>query len=208
MTHVHLLPVADFGSVSEDREWHARADVPWDAAPDSEAQQAAVISAADNGAGYNWGYDPHHYSAPEGSYATAADGLARVRELRGAVEALADDGLGVILDVVYNHTHASGPHTPKSVLDRCVPGYYHRRNADGNIEASTCMNNTAGENLMFERLVVDSVVHWALNYRVRGFRFDLMGHMMKVRSSSHLCCMAASGGPPRALRGGTTARPS
>eukprot|EP00793_Prasinoderma_coloniale_P002941 PRCOL_00002423-RA len=183
MTHIHLLPVPDYGSVNERKhEWATARPPPGvgslrELSPDSDAQQQAVVEAADR-APYNWGYDPHHYSAPEGSYASDPDGPARVRELRELVEALADDGLGTVLDVVYNHTCSSGPHCPKSVLDKVVPGYYQRRNMDGHIEASTCMNNTASEHYMFERLVVDSVVHWVRQYRVAGFRFDLMGHMM------------------------------
>mmetsp|Transcript_37568 Transcript_37568/g.116746 ORF Transcript_37568/g.116746 Transcript_37568/m.116746 type:complete len:561 (+) Transcript_37568:1089-2771(+) len=134
------------------------------------------MAAADTDA-FNWGYDPVLYDVPEGSYATDPDGPARVLEHRRMVEALHAKGLRVVLDVVYNHTHASGPDSSQSVLDKCVPGYYHRRSESGAYENSTCMNNTAAERAMMERLVVDSVLHWATEYRVDGFRFDLMGHL-------------------------------
>lgn len=84
----------------------------------------------------------------------------------------------MVLDVVYNHTYAAGPSSQYAVLDKLVPGYYHRRMEDGEYCMSTCCNNTASENLMFERLVSDDLVHWAKHYRVDGFRFDIMGHHM------------------------------
>ncbi|CAI7801488.1 unnamed protein product, partial [Closterium sp. NIES-54] len=88
-------------------------------------------------------------------------------------------GLRVVLDVVYNHLYASGPHSPFSVLDKVVPGYYVRRDAEGRVESSACCNNTASEHAMVERLIVDDVLMWATQYKVDGFRFDLMGHLMK-----------------------------
>ena len=115
---------------------------------------------------------------PEGSYATDADGPARILEFREMVQALNRAGLRVVMDVVYNHTNAAGQND-KSVLDRIVPGYYHRLNADGNVETSTCCQNTATEHDMMEKLMIDSVVTWATAYKVDGFRFDLMGHHMK-----------------------------
>ncbi len=128
---------------------------------------------------FNWGYDPFHYTVPEGSYATDPHGTARIVEFRRMVMALADMGLRVALDVVYNHTHASGL-GEQSVLDKIVPGYYHRRNIEsGAVENSTCCANTASEHRMMERLMVDSLVTWATAYRVDAFRFDLMGHHMK-----------------------------
>ncbi|NRF61113.1 pullulanase-type alpha-1,6-glucosidase [Vibrio coralliilyticus] len=129
--------------------------------------------------GFNWGYDPFHYNAPEGSYAVATDGISRIREYRQMVQKLHDMGFRVVQDVVYNHTYSSGLYD-KSVLDKAVPGYYHRLNPiTGAVENSTCCDNTASENRMFEKLVADSVVMWAQDYKIDGFRFDLMGHLMK-----------------------------
>ncbi|MCG8418083.1 MAG: pullulanase-type alpha-1,6-glucosidase [Proteobacteria bacterium] len=128
---------------------------------------------------FNWGYDPYHYTTPEGSYATNPDGITRIVEFRSMVQALARKNLRTVIDVVYNHTNASGQ-SYKSVLDRIVPGYYHRRNqVSGNIERSTCCENTATEHAMMAKLMVDSVVTWARQYKIDGFRFDLMGHHMK-----------------------------
>ena len=179
LTHVHLLPSYDFGSVPELEENQRTVDfeVLAKMAPDSAEQQKLVreISWTD---AFNWGYDPVHYGVPEGSYSTNPDGAQRVLEYREMVRALADMGLRVVCDVVYNHTLSSGPSDVNSVLDKIVPGYYHRRNFDGIIEASTCCNNTASEHFMMSRLIVDDLVHWAKNYKVDGFRFDLMGHIM------------------------------
>ncbi|MEU7090192.1 pullulanase-type alpha-1,6-glucosidase, partial [Streptomyces achromogenes] len=141
---------------------------------DSERQQECVGKVAGKDA-YNWGYDPFHYTVPEGSYATDPDGVARTVEFRRMVQALNRDGLRVVMDVVYNHTAASGQ-AATSVLDRVVPGYYQRLLADGSVANSTCCANTATENAMMGKLVVDSVVTWAKRYKVDGFRFDLMGH--------------------------------
>ncbi|WP_024287088.1 pullulanase-type alpha-1,6-glucosidase [Cellulomonas sp. KRMCY2] len=175
LTTVHLLPTFDIASIEEDRS--AQATPPCDLAsfaPDSIEQQACIDPIRDAD-GYNWGYDPLHFSAPEGSYAVDPDGGARVAEFRTMVGALHADGLQVVLDQVFNHTAASGQ-DPKSVLDRIVPGYYHRLNAVGAIETSTCCQNLATEHSMTEKLMVDSVVTWASEYKVDGFRFDLMGH--------------------------------
>jgi pullulanase-type alpha-1,6-glucosidase len=177
LTHVHLLPSFDIASVNEDKsQWRDPGDLS-SFPPDSEEQQARVTAVADEDA-YNWGYDPWHYTVPEGSYAVEPDGAARVREFRDMVQALGGIGLRVVMDVVYNHTTASGQNE-KSVLDRIVPGYYHRLNADGDVERSTCCENTASEHHMMEKLLVDSAVTWARHYKVDGFRFDLMGHHMK-----------------------------
>ena len=176
LTDVHLLPVFDLATVPERRCLVPR--VP-PAAPDSDAQQAAVMAVADRDC-FNWGYDPYHYSAPEGSFATDAnDGAVRVRELRAMVMALHAAGLRVGMDVVYNHTTASGQH-PHSVLDRIVPGYYQRLDALGRVERSTCCDNTATEHRMMGKLLVDSVVLWARDYKIASFRFDLMGHQPRA----------------------------
>nr|WP_300338982.1 pullulanase-type alpha-1,6-glucosidase [Actinomyces sp.] len=185
---VHLLPTFDIATIEEDRAQQKTPDIPASAGPASEEQQAAVSAVKDQDA-YNWGYDPLHYTAPEGSYATTGnqDGGARTREYREMVGALHAAGLQVVLDQVFNHTAASGQ-DDKSVLDKIVPGYYQRLNAKGEVETSTCCSNTATENAMMERLMVDSVVTWAREYKVDGFRFDLMGHhsvetMKKVRAA-------------------------
>ncbi len=178
LTHVHLLPAFDFATVDEDRStWKDPGDLSA-LPPDSDQQQAAVARTRGLDA-FNWGYDPVHYGVPEGSYATDPDGNARIVEFRRMVAALSGLGLRTVMDVVYNHTHAAGL-APFSVLDRIVPGYYQRLNADGAVENSTCCANTASEHRMMEKLVADDLVHWARDYKVDGFRFDLMGHHMKA----------------------------
>ncbi len=129
---------------------------------------------------FNWGYDPFHYTVPEGSYASEAEGVQRIREFRRMVQGLAKLGLNTVMDVVYNHTHASGL-GEQSVLDKLVPGYYHRRDpVSGAVERSTCCDNTASEHAMMEKLMVDSLRVWARDYKIGGFRFDLMGHHMRA----------------------------
>ncbi|EWH09122.1 alpha amylase [Catenovulum agarivorans DS-2] len=129
---------------------------------------------------YNWGYDPYHYTVPEGSYAINPEGSARIIEFREMVQALHGLGFRVIMDVVYNHTYQAGLN-PKSVLDRIVPNYYHRLNPiTGAIEQSTCCDNTASERVMMGKLMIDSLIVWAQDYKIDGFRFDLMGHQPKA----------------------------
>ncbi len=138
ITHVQLMPVFDYASVDE------RA---------SEGQ-------------YNWGYDPQSYNVPEGSYATDPyRGEVRIREFKAMVQSLHEAGIGVIMDVVYNHTYDRN-----STFQRTVPGYYYRGS-----NASGCGNDTASERKMFRRFMVDSVCYWAKEYHLDGFRFDLMG---------------------------------
>lgn len=178
-SYVHLLPAFDIGTVPEKAA--DRTEPACDLkvyAPDSEEQQACVAAAAAKDS-YNWGYDPLHYTVPEGSYASDPNGTARTVEFRRMVQSLNGAGLRTVMDVVYNHTVASGQ-ADKSVLDRIVPGYYQRLLADGSVATSTCCANTAPENAMMGRLVVDSVVTWARQYKVDGFRFDLMGHHPKA----------------------------
>ncbi|HMQ65259.1 MAG TPA: pullulanase-type alpha-1,6-glucosidase [Arachnia sp.] len=172
---VHLLPSFDIATIEEDREDQVHPVIP-DAGPASEEQQAAVTAVADKDA-FNWGYDPFHYSTPEGSYASDAnqDGGKRTSAFREMVGGLHRMGLQVVLDEVYNHTAQSGQ-GDKSVLDKVVPGYYHRLSLTGSVEKSTCCENVATEHEMAEQLMVDSVVTWARDYHVDGFRFDLMGH--------------------------------
>jgi pullulanase len=179
LSHVHLLPINDIATIEERAEARTEPVIPDGLAPDSTEQQALVTAARDTDA-FNWGYDPYHFTTPEGSYASDPDGPARIREFRGLVSSLNGDGLRVVVDVVYNHTHASGQ-AERSVLDRIVPGYYHRLNDVGQVETSTCCANTATEHAMMDRLIVDSVVTWARDYKVDGFRFDLMGHHPKAQ---------------------------
>jgi pullulanase-type alpha-1,6-glucosidase len=175
LTDVHLLPVFDIASVPERGCTTPRIV----GGPADETQQAAIVAGAATDC-FNWGYDPFHYSAPEGSYSTDADdGPLRVREFRAMVQGLHRAGLRVGMDVVYNHTSASGQHA-QSVLDRIVPGYYQRLDATGAIEHSTCCDNTATENRMMGKLLVDSVTQWAVQYHVDSFRFDLMGHQPRA----------------------------
>ena len=179
---VHLLPTFDIASIEEDPAKQLKPDCALASfAPDSEEQQKCVMAAASKDA-FNWGYDPFHYMAPEGSYAssaTSADGGSRVAEFRTMVGGLHRDGLRVVLDQVFNHTATSGQ-ADTSVLDKVVPGYYQRLNAAGAVETSTCCQNVATEHAMAQKIMVDSVVSWVRNYHVDGFRFDLMGHHSKA----------------------------
>ncbi|MBQ0889923.1 pullulanase-type alpha-1,6-glucosidase [Streptomyces sp. RM72] len=178
-SYVHLLPAFDIATVPEKKSEQTAPDCDLASLPaDSDRQQECVTEAAAKDA-FNWGYDPYHYTVPEGSYATDPDGTERTVEFRKMVKALNEDGLRVVMDVVYNHTAASGQ-AGTSVLDRIVPGYYQRLLADGSVANSTCCANTATENAMMGKLVVDSVVTWAKEYKVDGFRFDLMGHHPKA----------------------------
>ncbi len=180
LTHVHLLPVFDIATINEDPAERTEPD--WATlesfAPDSDQQQALISPIRDDD-GFNWGYDPFHYTVPEGSYSTDPQGSARITEFREMVQSLNGTGLRVVMDVVYNHTHAAGQ-DDQSVLDRIVPGYYHRLDEAGVVATSTCCPNTATEHAMMGKLMVDSVVTWAKHYKVDGFRFDLMGHHSKA----------------------------
>ena len=159
ITHVHLLPVYDYATVDE-------------AHPDSQ---------------FNWGYDPKNYNVPEGSYSTDPyNGEVRIREYKQMVQALHAAGIGVVMDVVYNHTYDAN-----SSFNKIVPYYYYRYTATGaNSSASGCGNDTASERYMFGKFMVDSVSYWAEEYDLDGFRFDLMGlhdlaTMQKVENAVH-----------------------
>ena len=175
MTDIHLLPVYDIGSVPE----HGCVAPAPSGAPDSESQQALLAKTKLTDC-YNWGYDPYHFNAPEGSYASnPADGARRIVEFRQMVMALHKAGLRVGMDVVYNHMYIAGQNE-KLVLDRIVPGYYHRLDARGAIERSTCCDNTATENAMMGKLMIDSAELWTRHYKIDSFRFDLMGHQPRA----------------------------
>ncbi|HET7773990.1 MAG TPA: alpha-1,6-glucosidase domain-containing protein [Burkholderiaceae bacterium] len=170
LSHVHLLPLNDIASVNE--SGCTTPTIPAATSATDTGPQAAVAAAKDADC-FNWGYDPRSYAAPEGSYASdAADGAVRVREFRAMVQGLHAAGLRVVIDVVYNHTAGS-------FLDRIVPGYYYRLNGDGYIENSTCCENTAPEFMMMEKLMIDTAVIWARDYKIDGLRFDIMGHIPK-----------------------------
>ncbi|MDQ1039107.1 pullulanase-type alpha-1,6-glucosidase [Streptomyces sp. V3I8] len=178
-SYVHLLPAFDIATIPERKADQAVPDCDLASyAADSDQQQECVAKSAAKDA-YNWGYDPYHYTVPEGSYATDPDGTRRTVEFRQMVKSLNEDGLRVVMDVVYNHTSADGQ-AGTSVLDKVVPGYYQRLLADGTVATSTCCADTATENTMMGKLVVDSIVTWAREYKVDGFRFDLMGHHPKA----------------------------
>jgi len=172
---VHLLPTFDIATIQEDRTQQAEPDCDLESYGPAATEQQACVGAVADADGFNWGYDPFHYQAPEGSYAVNPDGAARVGEFRTMVGALHATGLQVVLDEVYNHTSAAGQ-ADTSVLDKVVPGYYHRLDAAGNVQTSTCCSNVATEHALAGKLMVDSVVLWAKEYKVDGFRFDLMGH--------------------------------
>ena len=198
LTHIHLLPAFDIASVNEDKStWQTVDEADLASLPPDSDEQSIAVSAIAGSDGFNWGYDPLHYTTPEGSYATEPNGMKRILEFREMVQSLNQSGLRVVMDVVYNHTNASGQ-SDNSVLDRIVPGYYHRLNADGAVETSTCCQNTATEHAMMRKLMVDSVVTWAREYKVDGFRFDLMGHhmledMVAVRAALDALTLEADG---------------
>jgi pullulanase len=170
---VHILPSFHFASVNEDKStWiipTGLAQYP----PDGQQQQAAV-TASQTSPAYNWGYDPVHYMTPEGSYAVKPDN--RVREYRVMVDGLHKAGLRVVQDVVFNHTNASGE-GPNSNLDEVVPNYYHRLDANGALESASCCPDTASEHKMMEKLIIDTLLLNAREYKIDGFRFDIMSFM-------------------------------
>lgn len=143
--YVQIMPFYDFGSVDESKDIMEQ---------------------------YNWGYDPVNYNCPEGSYSTDPyNGAVRIKECKQMIQALHNAGIGVIMDVVYNHTYSTD-----SVFQNTVPNYYYRMNEDGTFSnGSGCSNDTASEHLMFRKYMIDSVTYWAKEYHIDGFRFDLMG---------------------------------
>lgn len=203
VTHFHMLPVNDIATIKEQGTFNIDDTVATACSIasslsicDSESDSATIRSVlegydpstldaaklVDEIRGYdsfNWGYDPHHFNVVEGSYASNPEGVARIVEFRQMIQAMHEMGLRVVLDVVYNHTSTSALYD-NSVFDKLVPGYYHRYNeVSGNIERSTCCENTATEHKMMAKFTVDSLVHWAEHYGFDGFRFDVMGHMPK-----------------------------
>ena len=197
MTDVHLLPVFDFATVPE--TGCVSPKIP-NAGAASEVQQAIAVKNQKQDC-FNWGYDPAHFGAPEGSYASDAnDGAKRIIEFRAMVDALHRAGLRVGMDVVYNHTAASGQDA-RSVLDRIVPGYYQRLDANGVVERSTCCDNTATENRMMAKLMIDTATRWVRDYRIDSFRFDLMGHQPKAAMLALQKAVDKAAGKPLFLLG-------
>lgn len=179
LTHIHILPAFDCATINENPAERQEPDAAQlTTFPADSDQQQAILNPLRDLDAFNWCYDPYHYIVPEGSYSTDPNSTARILEFREMVQALNQNGLRLVMDVVYNHTNSSGQ-GERSVLDRIVPGYYHRLNGNGQVETSTCCANTATEHAMMEKLMVDSVLTWATQYQVDGFRFDLMGHHLK-----------------------------
>ena len=174
LSHVHFLPVFDLASIEENSTQREDPDYSILAqySPDSEKQQEYITKTKDKDS-FNWGYDPYHYGVPEGSYATEPNNTSRILEFREMVQTLNQNGLRVVMDVVYNHTSASGQNET-SVLDKIVPGYYHRYNSSGDLLTTSCCADTASEFDMMEKLMIDTIVRWAKAYKVDSFRFDLM----------------------------------
>jgi pullulanase len=170
---VHILPSFHFASVNEDKSTWIIPTGLVQYPPDGQQQQAAV-TASQTSPAYNWGYDPVHYMTPEGSYAINPDN--RVREYRVMVDGLHKAGLRVVQDVVFNHTNASGE-GPNSNLDEVVPNYYHRLDANGALETASCCPDTASEHKMMEKLIIDTLLLNAREYKIDGFRFDIMSFM-------------------------------
>lgn len=175
LTHVHILPFADFSSVEENKSlW--KIEEPLESPPWGSDEPQALVGKNRQQDGYNWGYDPVQYFSPEGTYAVRNED--RVLELRTMISELHKIGLSVVQDVVFNHTYASG-FFKYSILDLIVPFYYYRYTDVGFVESSSCCADTASENVMMERLMIDAVTHWAREYKIDGFRFDLMSFHTK-----------------------------
>lgn len=196
LTHLHLLPTFDCATVPERAAEQKTTPDLSKFGPASERQQAAVDAVRASDA-FNWCYDPLHFLAPDGNYATDPDGTARIVEFRRMVLGLDRVGLGAVLDLVFNHTAAYGQNR-LSLLDRIVPGYYHRLDDKGSVATSTCCANTASERAMMERLMIDGMIVWARDYKVSGFRFDLMGHhsranILKARDALGKLTLAKDG---------------
>lgn len=212
VTHLQILPAFDIATVNEDPDKVANlddkfsklcavntnvansdkfkancsgdstvAEVMATLDKDGEDRQELNRMVADTDS-FNWGYDPFHYTTPEGSYSTNPDGSARILEFRKMVKAIKKNiGMNVVMDVVYNHTNEAGL-GDKSVLDKVVPWYYQRLDeTSGDVTTSTCCSNTAPEHAMFAKLMDDSLITWTKAYKIDAFRFDIMGHHPKAQ---------------------------
>lgn len=206
LTHFQILPANDIASVEEDFSQQVNltdtvaelcavnSDAPVCGVEDGAATLLSVFESYDpsteqaklltealrDSDGYNFGYDPKHFNAPDGSFSSDADGVSRIIEMRSMNKALHDMGLRTSLDVVYNHTNAAGL-WDNSVLDKVVPGYYYRRDlTSGNVMNETCCQDTETEHRMMDKLMLDSLVLWASEYKFDAFRFDIMGSHSKT----------------------------
>jgi len=174
LTHIHLMPTFDLSTINEDPNQQIVPDYEYlNSFPANSRRQQAVIAATRDRDAFNWGYDPFHYGVPEGGYSTVPNNTSRILEFREMVQTLNENGLRVVMDVVYNHTTFSGQ-DPQSVLDRIVPGYYYRYNQNGELQSTSCCPDTASEFAMMSKLMIDTVVTWAKAYKIDSFRFDLM----------------------------------
>ena len=205
LTYFHMLPANDIASINEDSAnivdlddtvadlCAVNADAPVCGVEDGSAtiksvlegyssftnDAADLINALRGYDSFNWGYDPKHFNVPDGIYASDPDGVARIKEMRAMIMALHELGLRVVLDVVYNHTNSAGL-WEHSVFDKVVPGYYHSRDlVTGGVIQSTCCNDTALEHRMMDKFMVDSLTLWTKQYKMDGFRFDIMSHGSK-----------------------------
>ncbi|MGB3724973.1 MAG: pullulanase-type alpha-1,6-glucosidase, partial [Glaciecola sp.] len=208
LTHFHVLPANDIATVNEDEArtigWNSTIGEFCALIPAAEVcvdntarditiaeKYASFDTALEQGAAqaftqqirsvdqFNWGYDPKHFNVPDGSYASNPEGIARIIEKRAMIQGLHEAGLRVALDVVYNHTNASGLFQ-NSVFDKVVPGYYHRYTIEnGDIVRQTCCEDTEPRNRMMEKLMEDSLLIWAQHYKYDSFRFDIMSQASK-----------------------------
>ncbi|MFC4699132.1 alpha-1,6-glucosidase domain-containing protein [Glaciecola siphonariae] len=209
LTHFHILPANDIATINEDVnrtvDWTSTIQEFCALAPASDVcndgtdrnstikevyesfnvltEPGAAQAFAQQLRGFdqfNWGYDPKHFNAPEGSYSSDPDSVVRIKEMRAMNQALHEIGLRVALDVVYNHTNASGLFQ-NSVFDKVVPGYYHRYNIEtGDIIRETCCDDTEPRNRMMEKFMEDSLLMWAEQYKFDSFRFDIMSQASKT----------------------------
>jgi pullulanase len=206
LTHFQVLPVNDIASINEDESstinltntvaelCAVASSAPVCGVEDNAATLLSVFESYDSNSNkaqalteslrgidsYNWGYDPKHFNAPEGSYASDPEGTARIIEMRAMNQALHEMGLRTSIDVVYNHTNSSGL-WDNSVLDKVVPGYYYRRDlTTGAVRNETCCQDTETEHIMMDKLMSDSLVIWAKEYKFDAFRFDIMGSHSKA----------------------------
>ncbi|GAA0857432.1 alpha-1,6-glucosidase domain-containing protein [Aliiglaciecola litoralis] len=208
VTHFHMLPANDIATIEEDVTktvdlnstfaqlcaLNRNAAMCKDASIDSSMKLIDLYESFGTGEGskaqqltevmrgvdqFNWGYDPYHFNVPEGSYSSDPEGVTRIKEMRAMNMALHGLGLRVALDVVYNHTNASELNS-KSVLDKVVPGYYHRYDVEsGAIVRETCCDDTEPRNVMMEKFMEDSLKLWASQYKFDSFRFDIMSQATK-----------------------------
>jgi pullulanase-type alpha-1,6-glucosidase len=206
LTHFHMLPANDIATINEDPartiDWTSTLGELCALAPAKEictgntamdmkisdlydsydelGEAQALTNQLRDLDQFNWGYDPKHFNTPEGSYSSDADSVARIIEMRAMNQSLHEIGLRVALDVVYNHTNASGLFQ-NSVFDKVVPGYYHRYTIEtGDIVRETCCDDTEPRNRMMEKFMEDSLVMWTEQYKFDSFRFDIMSQASKT----------------------------